>query len=248
MVSEFAPTLPYFAVSCGTGRGVRGKRDLRCCFYHPPWQLLGWRLGWKDCCCCWLWLDLLAISRMLCSVAVSGVMLPTVPDLAGKNKPGMERNGPAPSAFRRAGWRLALRKRHRKRTCCCCGTRPLPYYCWTYVRVSLYRFALYASRRQLRALPGGGGGVMRNWMDSEFAFYASRRRLRAWPEGGLGGVRSWTEIFLSNILKSPRKPHRGDQAGSAPSGGEGLVYTDSTVLYGVGTCYRAYLGLPSRGQ
>ena len=37
--------------------------------------------GWS-----WLWLDLPAISRMLCSVAVSGVMLPTVPYFAGKNQ------------------------------------------------------------------------------------------------------------------------------------------------------------------
>ena len=69
-----------------SGREGEGKRDLRCCFYHPPWQLLGWRLCWKDGYCCWLWLDLLAISRMLCSVAVSGVMLHTVPDLEGKKK------------------------------------------------------------------------------------------------------------------------------------------------------------------
>ena len=47
----------------GCPGGVRGKRDLRCCFYHPPWQLVGWRLGWKDCCSGWLLLDLLAISR-----------------------------------------------------------------------------------------------------------------------------------------------------------------------------------------
>ena len=45
-----------------------------------------WRLGWKDCCCCWLSLDLLAISRMLCSVADKGVMLPTVPDPCKKEK------------------------------------------------------------------------------------------------------------------------------------------------------------------
>ena len=68
------------------GRGDAGKRDPRCCFYHPIWQPLGWRLSWKDCCCCWLWLDLLAISRTLCSPAVSGVMLPTVPDFAGKKR------------------------------------------------------------------------------------------------------------------------------------------------------------------
>ena len=39
------------------GRGVAGKRDTCCCVYHPPWQLLGWRLGWKDCCCGWLWME-----------------------------------------------------------------------------------------------------------------------------------------------------------------------------------------------
>ena len=27
------------------GRGGAGKRDPHCCFYHSPWQLLGWRLG-----------------------------------------------------------------------------------------------------------------------------------------------------------------------------------------------------------
>ena len=45
----------------------------------------------------------------------------------------MERSGPTPSAFgrSRAGWRLALLEWHRKSTCCCCGTRPLPDYCWT---------------------------------------------------------------------------------------------------------------------
>ena len=45
-----------------------------------------WRLGWKGCCCGWLLLDLLAISRMLCSVAVPGVMLPTVHDLHRNKK------------------------------------------------------------------------------------------------------------------------------------------------------------------
>ena len=38
------------------------------------------RLGWKDCCCRWLWRVLPAISRMLCSVAVSGVRLSAIPD------------------------------------------------------------------------------------------------------------------------------------------------------------------------
>ena len=71
------------------GQQGPGKRDLRSCFYHPPWQLLGWRLGWKDCCCHWLLLGLLQISRMLCSVAVSGVMLPLCLTFGeGKNRHG----------------------------------------------------------------------------------------------------------------------------------------------------------------
>ena len=78
-----------------SGREGEGKRDLRCCFYHPPWQLLGWRLCWKDGYCCWLWLDLLAISRMLCSVAVSGFMLHTVPDLEGRPCGSDTRRAPA---------------------------------------------------------------------------------------------------------------------------------------------------------
>ena len=51
-------TPSFLAVSGGLAGGVQGKRDLRGCFYHLPWQLL----GWKDCCCGWLLLDLLAIS------------------------------------------------------------------------------------------------------------------------------------------------------------------------------------------
>ena len=69
--------------------------------------------------------------------------------------------------------------------------------------------AFYASRRRLRAWPGGGGGV-RSWtgnsfarrlslptsglarrgrqrgalLDGDVSFYGSRRRLRAWPGGG----------------------------------------------------------------
>ena len=44
----------------------------------------------------------MAISRMLCSVAVLGVMLPTVPDPHRQKKnTGMERSGPTPSVPRR---------------------------------------------------------------------------------------------------------------------------------------------------
>ena len=91
-----------------------------------------------------------AISRMLCSVAVSGVMLPTVPELSGrKRKTGMERSGPTSSAFHRAGWRLAPQEWHRRNTCCAAND-------------------LYASRRQLRASgwPGGGGGGALSWTGS----------------------------------------------------------------------------------
>ena len=39
----------YLAVSGLLAEGERGKRKL------PPWQLLRWRLGWKDCSRSWLW-------------------------------------------------------------------------------------------------------------------------------------------------------------------------------------------------
>ena len=57
----------------------------------------------------------------------------------------------------------ARRDRHRRSTYCCCGTPPLLNCCWTHIHVGLYRFALYASRRRLRAWPGGGGA--HKWTD-----------------------------------------------------------------------------------
>ena len=84
-----------------------------------------------------------------------------------KKKTGMERSVPTPSAFRRAGWRLALREWHWRSTCC------------------------YVSRRQcfLRLSPPTSGLARRGrrrgaQMDGESAVYASRHRLRAWPGGG----------------------------------------------------------------
>ena len=74
-------TPSYLAASGELTAGVSGKRDLRGCFCHPPWQLLGWMSDWKDCCCGWLWLELLALSRMLCSVAISDILLPTVSNI-----------------------------------------------------------------------------------------------------------------------------------------------------------------------
>ena len=54
----------------GPGKAMTGGRRRSYC--HLRRQLLGWRPGCKDCCCGWLLLDLLAMSGMLCSVAVSG--------------------------------------------------------------------------------------------------------------------------------------------------------------------------------
>ena len=78
VVSECAPTCPFhlarslagwarFGWNRGTGAASLGSCSGGCC-------------AARTCSCCWLWRVLLAISRMLCSVAVSGVMLPTVPD------------------------------------------------------------------------------------------------------------------------------------------------------------------------
>ena len=80
-------------------------RDLRCCFFHTPWQLLWWRLGWKDCCCRWLWRVLLAILRM---PAPSGVMLTTVPDLRRKSQAWKE----VACTQRLSPGRLARREEH----------------------------------------------------------------------------------------------------------------------------------------
>ena len=85
LVAERAPTrrLPLTSPSLAGWPGGCGERGT-CAL--SPWQLLGWRLGLKDCCCCWLLLDLLAISRMLCSVAVSGVCCRLCLTLTGKKK------------------------------------------------------------------------------------------------------------------------------------------------------------------
>ena len=65
----------------------------------------GGGLAGRMCFCSWLSLDPPAISRMLCSVAVSGGTWPTrtVSDL-GRKKTGMERSDPTLSPFLRAGW------------------------------------------------------------------------------------------------------------------------------------------------
>ena len=116
-------TPSYFAVSCRLAGRVRGKRDLRSVSIIPLGSCSGGGLPGRTCCCRWLSLALLAISRMPCSVAVSGVMLPTVPNLRThtqvrrRKNPGMERSGPALTAFRRAGWPGG----NRRSTNCCSG-------------------------------------------------------------------------------------------------------------------------------
>ena len=115
-------TTPYLAVSGGLAGGCGERGNLNCELPFLSSPLAAARV-WKDCCCGWLWLDLLAVSRTLCLVAVSGVMLPTVPDLAGKKKTGMERSVSTPPAFSWAGWRPALRERRRRSTCCYASPR-----------------------------------------------------------------------------------------------------------------------------
>ena len=72
LLLEHMYVLVYICIDLVAERAPTRRRTfcyvLRGCFYHPPWQLLRWRLGWKDCFYGWLLLDLLAISRMLCSI------------------------------------------------------------------------------------------------------------------------------------------------------------------------------------
>ena len=82
MWSECAPTLlPRRLWPTGWGffgeRGTGAARLSSCS---------GVGLDGRKCCCRLLWRILLATSRMLCSVAVSGVVLPTVPDLRRRNQ------------------------------------------------------------------------------------------------------------------------------------------------------------------
>ena len=125
----------------------------------------------------------LAGRKTLCSSAVSGVMLPIVPDLAEKRKKtGMERSdrellctpladfgpGPETAAERRSAGRGVYFLRLSPQTSGQARTRP-------------------RRRRQ----------------DGEFAFYASRSRLRVWlggGPGGGGGARSWIEAFFAMPL------------------------------------------------
>ena len=77
VVSEGAPTRRVISTSPSLAGwpGVTRKEGPA-----PPALAAAQEEAWlgRTCCCCWLSLVLLAISRMLCSVAVSGVMLQTV--------------------------------------------------------------------------------------------------------------------------------------------------------------------------
>ena len=175
------PTTPsYLAVSSGLAGGVRGKRDLRGYFYHPP----------------------LAAARV--EALLEGLLLRLA--LAGPagdpNNALLRRRHEfyVADTLRSPPGQLGGRERHRRSTYCCCGTPPLLDWCWTHVRVGLYRFALYASRRRLRAWPGGGGGGARSWTRS-LLFYASRRQLRPWPGWGGGGCAAlvWSLPFYLSL-------------------------------------------------
>ena len=179
-----------------------------------------------DCCCGWLWLDLLAISRTLCSATVSGAMLPTVPDFAGKKKTGMERSVHPPLSAGPAGGRPYGS-----------GTGGAP-------ATPLAANALYASRRQLRAWPEVCGGVALSWtwcLHSTLpaADFGSGPEARRWgvqldteslytplaadfgPGGGCDGgalTGSWTGSLLSTPLAAnfgpcPERAAEGRSAG-----------------------------------
>ena len=101
LVSERAPTrrLPPTSPSLAGWPGGCGERGTCAAIsITPPWQLLGWRPCWKDCCCGWLLLDLLAILTMLCSVAVTSFMLPTPSAPRRASLAGGSGTGGAPTA------------------------------------------------------------------------------------------------------------------------------------------------------
>ena len=118
------------------------------------------RLSWKNRCYSWLSRDLLAISRRLCSITVSGATWLTVSDPRRIKKPGMERIGPVLTAHR------LRRERHRRSTCCCCTT-PLVHFCYRvyvpclcvslYVRFQNVRLKASQRPRSLWLASGGRG-------------------------------------------------------------------------------------------
>ena len=133
---------------------MRGKKDLRGCFYDPPWQLLGWRLGSKDCCCGWPLLgsqecSAPSPSRALCcrlcltfkgqkkqawkEVARHPPLFagPVGPARAGRRPrmsgcAGCRRPaGPCPSAAALGRWPAPVQRRQRRLNSCAGRRRPL---------------------------------------------------------------------------------------------------------------------------
>ena len=99
--------------------GDAGKRDPRCCFYHPIGQPLGPARVEAQ-------LEGLLQRLALAGPAgflVSGVMLPTVPDLARKKKNRYGKKWPYTLRF--LPGLPTRRERHRRSTYCCCGSPPL---------------------------------------------------------------------------------------------------------------------------
>ena len=84
----------------------------------------------------------------------------------------------------------ARRELQRRSTYCCCGSPPLPDYCWTYVRFGLYLYTCGVRvcadspllRRLLRDWPGGAGkeGPALLFLSSPLA--AARVEASSWLE------------------------------------------------------------------
>ena len=146
------PSYLRVAISGGPAGGAQGKRDLGGCFYH----LLGWRPGWKDCCCGWLLLD-----QWTCWLS-------------------QERSASSPS--RVLCYRLRLTSQEKKNQ--------------AWKEVALHP-PLSAGPAGSWPYGSGTGGAPAAMPFAANALYASRRQLRARPRGGGGGALSWTGSLLS---------------------------------------------------
>ena len=176
------------------------------------------------------------LKNALCSVAVLGIMLPTVPDLAGKER---KKHGKKwsyalhfpPGRLARWGWHgsslsttLAAdvgRDPEGAEEGCAAGRRV----------------------RFLRLSPPTLGPIRRGrsrgaQLDGEFVSYASRRRLMAWL-GGVGGgeALSWTERSLSTPLAAdfgpgPQRTAEGSSSWTGSSLSTPLVPTSGLARRG----------------
>ena len=162
-------------------------------------------------------------------------MLLTVPDFHRETKKtGMERSGPTtsacPAGAAQAEHLLLLRKATAAGlvldTCTCwfvsvCLSPPTSGLAWrgrrrgAHCRPAGRGVAFYASRRRLRAWPGGGGAHSWTEVFLSTPLYTSRRRLRAWPGGVGGGARNWTGNSRSTPLVADFGPGPNGAAGGA---------------------------------